>query len=331
MQRSLSTLLFLALLAMPSAAQSVVQSWSTAGPFPGGLEYEPSGGGTIWVVDSNVDQIQKYDRVGNLLAFWPAPIPPGFSTAIPIGCGLDPNTGMLWIGDENEYLYEFDPSTGLPTGVGFSTLPDVTDVSGVAVDPATGNIFISQDSTPRHITEFDQLGNVVASITLPSSSIDPDGLAYNPTTGTFLTGEDIGDRILEVDRAGSLLGFWDMGALGISPEGLGIDLANGTVWIADGFGATVWEVAGILGGGGLQLAVSGTCPGPMTFSVTGANSNTIAYVYGVPGSFTWNGSPCTGTTVDIANPQFLLGGTSLAANVPAGACGVIRAPSPIHI
>jgi len=75
------------------------------------------------------------------------------------------------------------------------------------------------------------------------------------------------------------------------------------------------------------LSSRGSCPGSMTFSVTGETpGGDVAFVYGSPGSFTWTGSPCTGTTLDIANPTLaqLSTATSLTANVPAAACRRIR-------
>ncbi len=78
---------------------------------------------------------------------------------------------------------------------------------------------------------------------------------------------------------------------------------------------------------GFSLSASGACPGQMTFSVSGETpGGTVAFLYGLPGSFTHAGTPCTGTTVDLANPQVgLLGtNTSLTVMVPAGACGLYR-------
>ncbi|MBL7009294.1 MAG: peptidase S8 [Planctomycetes bacterium] len=89
-------------------------------------------------------------------------------------------------------------------------------------------------------------------------------------------------------------------------------------------------VSGITGGGsgGFQLGIqSGSCPGSMTFAVSGQTlGGKVAWIYGSPGSFTVSGGPCAGLTVDIANPTVYQNalGTQITANVPAGACGSIR-------
>jgi hypothetical protein len=143
---------------------------------------------------------------------------------------------------------------GVPTGRSWSTLPTIDDVSGVAVDPVTGHIFISKDSSPQTIAEFDQDGNVIKTIDISGAgSTDPDGLGYVVTTNTFLTGEDSLNKIIEIDMMGNNIGEWDMGVLGISPEGVGADVGAGTVFIADGTGGMVFEVAGIIQAAGKPL------------------------------------------------------------------------------
>lgn len=78
---------------------------------------------------------------------------------------------------------------------------------------------------------------------------------------------------------------------------------------------------------GFTLSATGSCPGSMTFSVSGETpGGSIAFIYGTPGSFTWGGTPCTGTTVNINAPTIAQNSTatSITGTVPQGACGVIR-------
>lgn len=73
--------------------------------------------------------------------------------------------------------------------------------------------------------------------------------------------------------------------------------------------------------------ISGTCPGTMTFGVSGETpGGNIAWAYGVAGSYTHPGPVCPGVVLDIANPKVQQIGpaTQLTANVPPNACGVIR-------
>ncbi|KAA3607303.1 MAG: hypothetical protein DWQ01_16550 [Planctomycetota bacterium] len=83
----------------------------------------------------------------------------------------------------------------------------------------------------------------------------------------------------------------------------------------------------LYGDTGFSLSASGTCGGNMTFSVSNETSGgTIAYVYGVPGSYTHGGPVCGGVTLAISNPTLaqLTTATSVTAFVPPSACGVIR-------
>jgi hypothetical protein len=81
--------------------------------------------------------------------------------------------------------------------------------------------------------------------------------------------------------------------------------------------------------GGPQLAKTGTCPGSVTLSVTGATpGGSVAMLSGPAGSFTQTGNPCNGLTLQISTPTFhgfLLangsGAASLTFNAPPSACG----------
>jgi hypothetical protein len=70
------------------------------------------------------------------------------------------------------------------------------------------------------------------------------------------------------------------------------------------------------------LSVTGTCPGPMTLTVTGATpGGLVVLLYGVPGTFTYGGTPCTGITLNVINPN----GTppTVGTMQPANSAGVL--------
>jgi hypothetical protein len=80
------------------------------------------------------------------------------------------------------------------------------------------------------------------------------------------------------------------------------------------------------------LAVAGTCPGPMTLSITGANPQTGARLFRAQGlgAATIPAGPCMGWTLGINNTNLVwspiqvttIGGTaSWTFNVGAGGCG----------
>lgn len=83
------------------------------------------------------------------------------------------------------------------------------------------------------------------------------------------------------------------------------------------------------GGGGPALAKSGTCPGPMTLTVTGATpSGSVAMLHGFPGSFTKQNGTCAGLTIPINQPTLGVvlqananGVATVSFNAPPGLCG----------
>jgi hypothetical protein len=322
-----------AMLTGTAGAQTIVNSFSVpplGSAFVGGVDYDP-GSDTIWTADETNDIFHQFDRAGNLLQAIPAQSPPGTTLSPqPIGVGVDPLTGNLWVGDEGEYVYEMTPA-GVPTGVSWSTQPAVTDVSGVAFDPVTGHIFVSQDSSPQTIVEFDQAGVVLMTINLaPSGSTDPDGLAYNPITDTFYLGEDANDRIIEVDRTGNWVGRWNMAPLGISPEGLGIDPTTGSLFIGDGsVTRMVYEVSGIVPvmtmlGVPDQLSVSAGGSQVLSMDVDDSHAGKSYQVLGTA-SGTTPGFPYTGQVIPL-NPDGYTIFTLLNPNTPplSGSGGILN-------
>lgn len=86
----------------------------------------------------------------------------------------------------------------------------------------------------------------------------------------------------------------------------------------------------LTGPSGPQLAKSGSCPGPVTLSITGATPNgSVALVHGPAGSWTKPGGTCAGVTLAM-NPPTLggfvsmngTGAGALSFTAPAGACGL---------
>jgi hypothetical protein len=90
-----------------------------------------------------------------------------------------------------------------------------------------------------------------------------------------------------------------------------------------GFRTFVWT--------GPQLALIGSCPGPVILSASGGTPNgAMAILHGAPGSFTQSNPsrPCVGVTLQLAAPIFAgalpldgAGAGSLQVNLPPNACG----------
>jgi DNA-binding beta-propeller fold protein YncE len=290
-------------LSAGAGGQTILSSFPVAPAttsFLGGLEFDCNSG-IVWIADETNNLMSAYDSSGRFLKSYPAVLPPGATVTDPqpIGVGINPTTGMLWIGDEAERVFELDPKTNVPTGVSWSTTPGITDVSGLAVDPLTGNIYVSQDSAPRKIVEFTPTGTLVTTITLPTtgSSTDPDGLAYDALNNVFYVGDDTANAVYRVDATGATVATFNLSALNVSPEGLGIDPVNGILYVGDGFVTRrVYAMGGIVPPGGPCL------PGPSLFYIsvttTGAGDATVVLNNVPPGATEgW-----TFFTLDVALP-----------------------------
>jgi len=84
------------------------------------------------------------------------------------------------------------------------------------------------------------------------------------------------------------------------------------------------------GAGGFTLSKSGTCPGTVQISVSGATpSSGVAFAYGPAGSFALPPGTCAGTLLDISAPTLAgiitsdgSGNVAVAPNLPSGLCGL---------
>lgn len=82
--------------------------------------------------------------------------------------------------------------------------------------------------------------------------------------------------------------------------------------------------------GGFSLSKSGTCPGPVQISVSGATTGgNVAFAYGPAGSFVLPPGPCAGTVLSISSPTLAAivaadasGNIAISPTLPAGICGL---------
>jgi hypothetical protein len=80
---------------------------------------------------------------------------------------------------------------------------------------------------------------------------------------------------------------------------------------------------------GPTLSKTGTCPGPVSLTVTDATPRgPVALLYGFPGSYTRGGGSCAGLTIGISQPTLagifnanVNGIASISFNSPPGLCG----------
>src|SRR5262249_21747539 len=111
--------------------------------------------GNLWVADGNSDFISAYDPAGNFVQQWQDPF--GQTVAI----AVDGTNGFV-------YLIRGALTTERFTLTGADeTVIDNGSGAALAVDPATGNLFVDHGSD---VAVYDSSANLVNSITLTSSS-----------------------------------------------------------------------------------------------------------------------------------------------------------------
>ena len=323
------------LCAAPLSAQNIDGSFPVT-TFPGGLAYDPVDD-TLWVADQGVDTIAQYTRAGELLQSFPAPIPPGSGSfgPSPIALGVHTGTGMLWVGDEAEYVYEFDPGTGQPTGVSWPTRPQIVDMSGLAVDSLSDTIWVSSDGRPRDVAEFTAAGVFLGSFPAGNlGSTDPDSLAYNVDRNLLYVGDCLDQKIIESTGLGGALQVWSLASLSVNPEGLALDAATGKIFVADSWDERIYELSGMIAATGFALSRFGPCPGGNTLAVENATpGGMVAFLYSFSTGSTPipAGLPCAGTILDLDLSARVAGvatadaaGTaSISGQIGPSACGAV--------
>jgi hypothetical protein len=227
-------------------------------------------------------------------------------------------------------LVEIDPNTGIGTQVA-SFAP--MNVSAAAFDHQDRLfLIVYNSSSTMELWRLDSFaGSPMFVSALPVSTQPIQSLTFEggdlwawSNTDQFCTNQ-YGLGLVRIDPLTGAL--TDVGPLGdpscndIQSLGTG---PNGELWAA---GLNTWTVdAGtgaatifgvtwtssfrgleFLGALGPLLVATGTVPGQVTLTISGATPNdTVAILYGTAGTFVKNGNPCDGLILDIASPT--LGG-----------------------
>ncbi|MCH2100761.1 MAG: S8 family serine peptidase [Planctomycetes bacterium] len=142
---------------------------------------------------------------------------------------------------------------------------------------------------------------------------------YSRSSGVSNTKDPVEHVILENPAAGT----WKVE---VFADEINQDTHTETSELDADYALVVRGATEVSGGFELQVA-SGTCGRKMRFEVSGETpGGNIAWAYGKPGTYVYNGPSCLGITLNIDNPILASIGksTSLTTNVPANACGVIR-------
>jgi hypothetical protein len=175
---------------------------------PSGLAYNPATG-TLYLVDSEVDEVTPKGPVD----MW----------ALNLDGTLKPN--------------------GATSLYGYTTEP-----TGAAFDPATGNLYITDDDVFRvNVTNVANPSVKIASFsTLPLGGDDPEDISFNPVNGHLFiaNGSDIAHpKIIEIDSSGTqVIRNILLPAVIKDPEAVYYDAAHNVFFVGIENGKDIWMV-----------------------------------------------------------------------------------------
>jgi DNA-binding beta-propeller fold protein YncE len=184
---------------------------------PCGMGVDPTG--RFYVSDYYHDTVDAYDQNANYIPPPPPAKPPTGATGYlgqlagvdsvdgPCALSFDAS-GRLYVNDYHRAVKRYGPlgSFGSPTTITGATTPEGTHPTGVAVDPATGNVYVDQRT---HVSVFDESGAPVMT-GLPGSEVplqigngplkDGYGIAFSSYPGTqgYLYVPDAATNTIEV-------------------------------------------------------------------------------------------------------------------------------------
>ena len=165
-----------------------------------------------------------------------------FSTGGSFSGGLeyDSATDTIWVADSTaDMIYQFDRSGSLLQ----SFASPRTQAIGVGVDPATGNVWVGDES--EYVDEIDSSGVPTGRAWSTSPTVtDVSGIAFDPATGHIFVSQDSGTRIIaEFDPNGNPIRVIDLTSSGSTdPDGLGYNPITQTFFLGEDTGDAIIEV-----------------------------------------------------------------------------------------
>lgn len=136
--------------------------------------------------------------------------------------------------------------------------PPSPDPSGLAYDPATGTILVSDSEVEKtgvwsgvNMFEMTLSGSLLSTYSTMDFSSEPTGMAYDPSNGHWLISDDDWKRVFEVDlgpdgtfgTSDDVMSYVDTKSFGsYDPEGVSFDGNDRILFIADGDNAEVYLV-----------------------------------------------------------------------------------------
>ena len=155
----------------------------------------------------------------------------------------DPSIGDVYVSDGN-VINKFKPSSAIAG----NSSPDAQitgfyDAFGLAVDPADGDLYVSDAAKSSEVFKYDASGNPIGSFSLQSSPpiYCPGGVAVNPANGNLFVADLCVPSIYEFTSSGLYTGnTFDAPA---AAHGLALG-PSGRLYAASGSGTVFFDTAG---------------------------------------------------------------------------------------
>jgi len=242
----------------------VTAGGAPVGSFDSGYQGGTSVTGLAW--DSGPGNLRLSDAGRKILTMTADGVPLGilgtapFGSLSPQGLAWEPATGTLTAVTGERKMIRFQPDE--PDGGGnfggillwrqeWTTTFSSVAPSGIAVDPATGDRFVS-DNQQHRVFRVDGLGGVISSFdTGAAGSFSPTGLSMGPGGGSLFLSDSQARKIIEVSATGVELSSFTTSPfkkkphsepLCNDPEGVAYDTTRDHLFIVDPQAGRVFEV-----------------------------------------------------------------------------------------
>lgn len=155
------------------------------------------------IVADGLGSFQRLSKAG-------APLAPPFETnmewADTEGIVTDGAGTIIAVQDDPEFLTWMSPDGEVMRQIDTMTLtPPLSEAQGIARDPRTGHLLIVDDQEGTNsLYEFDEDGQLLATVSLWEYGRDPEGIAIRPGSNQLFIAFDSGTRVASFDYTPTL-------------------------------------------------------------------------------------------------------------------------------
>jgi len=205
-----------------------IDSWDLTGENnnPYGMTTD---GTNIWVVDSDVDKVYKYDMAGGYIGVW------SLTGANTDPTGITTDGTNIWVVDsDDDNVYKYDMAGGY---IGVWSLTGENDLpNGITTDGT--NIWVVDNHVDK-VYKYDMAGGYVDSWALTGGNDLPTGITTDGTNIWVVDSDD--DNVYKYDMAGGYIGVWSLTGENDRPYGITTDGTN--IWVVDETDDKVYKYA----------------------------------------------------------------------------------------